>query len=76
MFSINEDLQSFNKVIEIFSKHDFKIQNFVDDHMCVLSREKDGFNEAVKIERNQIEIQAPKSTMEELSEELSLYYVR
>jgi hypothetical protein len=72
-FKIGENLQSFNDVINVFTKHAFSVENFVDDHMCVLSREKDGINEAVKISKNHIEIKAWRTTLVELSEDLAEY---
>ncbi|MBN1331000.1 MAG: hypothetical protein JXA54_16125 [Candidatus Heimdallarchaeota archaeon] len=75
IFSISESLEVFKKVIDIFTKHGFNIQDFVDDFMCVLSREREGINEAVKIIRNKIEIQALKNTIEELSIGLSEFYI-
>ena len=39
--------------------------------MCILSREIEGINEAVKIERNNVQIQAWKNTLNDLCEELS-----
>lgn len=75
VFSISDNLQIFNKVIDVFTKHGFIIQDFVDDFMCILSREREGINEAVKIARNQIEIQASRESMEELSEGLEEFYI-
>ncbi|NHJ49314.1 MAG: hypothetical protein FK733_16110 [Asgard group archaeon] len=71
MFKIGENLQSFNGVIEIFTTHGFTIQEFVDENMCVLSRESEGINEAVKIARDQVQIQAWKETIEELCDTLA-----
>jgi len=72
-FKIGENLQSFNDVIQVFTKHGYAIENFVDDHMCVLSREKDGINEAVKIMKNSIEIKAWKKSLLELCDDLAEY---
>ena len=70
-FKISEDLEAFNKVITIFTDHGFTIQDFVDDYMCVLSREKEGMNEAVKILKNEIQIKAWGKTLHELCTPLS-----
>jgi hypothetical protein len=70
-FKIGENLQSFNNVVEIFTKAGFTVQEFIDDHMCILAREKEGINEAVKIERNIIQIQAWKNTLNDLCDDLS-----
>ena len=66
-------MQSFNDVVELFKTRGFAIQEFVDDLMCVLSREKEGLNEAVKIKQNLVQIQAWKSTITELCSDLSKY---
>ncbi len=70
-FKIGENLQSFNSVVEIFRKAGFTVQEFIGDHMCILAREKEGINEAVKIERNNVQIQAWKNTLHELCDQLS-----
>ena len=70
-FKIGENLQSFNKIIEIFRTVGFTVQEFIGDHMCILAREKEGINEAVKIERNVVQIQAWKNTLNDLCEDLS-----
>jgi hypothetical protein len=70
-FKIGENLQSFNSVVEIFTSAGFSVQEFIDDHMCILSREKEGINEAVKIERNNVQVQAWKNTLSELCEQLA-----
>ena len=70
-FKIGENLQSFNSVVEIFRAKGFTIQEFIDDHMCILAREKGGMNEAVKIERNNVQIQAWKDTLDDLCEILA-----
>ena len=41
--------------------------------MCVMSREKEVINESVKIERNQVQIQAWKDTLLELCDDLAIY---
>jgi hypothetical protein len=73
MFKIGENLQSFNGVIGVFTKYGFSIQEFVDENMCILSRESDGINEAVKISRDQVQIQAWKETIIELCDSLADY---
>ncbi len=70
-FKIGENLQSFNNVVEIFREAGFTVQEFIDDHMCILAREKEGINEAVKIERNIVQIQAWKNTLDDLCDDLS-----
>jgi len=70
-FKIGENLQSFNSVVEIFRKAGFTVQEFIGDHMCILARENEGINEAVKIERNNVQIQAWKNTLHELCDQLS-----
>ncbi|MHA1122559.1 MAG: hypothetical protein ACTSUW_04865 [Candidatus Heimdallarchaeota archaeon] len=64
-------MQSFNSVVEIFTIAGFTVQEFIDDHMCILAREKEGIKEAVKIERNNVQIQAWKNTLSVLCEQLS-----
>ena len=73
IFKIGENLQSFNAVVDIFTKKGFVVQEFVDDFMCVLSREKDVINESVKIEGNQVQIQAWKDTLLDLCDDLADY---
>lgn len=70
-FKIGENLQSFNSVVEIFRIAGFTVQEFIGDHMCILAREKEGINEAVKIKRNNVQIQAWKNTLNDLCDELS-----
>jgi len=41
--------------------------------MCVLSREKDGLHEAVKMNRDQVQIRAWRETIVALSEPLANY---
>ncbi|NPE09445.1 MAG: hypothetical protein GNW80_14260 [Asgard group archaeon] len=72
-FKIGENLQSFNSVVEIFRIAGFTVQEFIGDHMCILAREKEGINEAVKIKRNNVQIQAWKNTLNDLCDELSVH---
>lgn len=72
-FKISQQLKSFNEVVAIFSSRDFVVKEFVDDHMCVLSRDNEGINEAVKIKDNTIQIQAVKSTLVDLCDDLEKY---
>ena len=69
--TIGETLQSFNNVVNIFSNNGFNIETFVDDHLCVLSRDKEGINEAVKVKGNTVELKALRETMMELAEDLA-----
>ncbi len=70
-FKISHSLQTFNKVVEIFTSAGFVVKDFVDDHMCVLSRDKEGINEAVKVRETTIQIQASRDSILELCEKLS-----
>ena len=72
-FEIKEKLQSFNEVVRVFTSKGFGVKEFIDDYMCVLSRENEGINEAVKIKDNRIQVQALKETLLELSEDLALH---
>lgn len=72
-FAISEKMQSFNDVVEIFRSRGFTIKDFVDEYMCVLSRDNEGFNEAVKIKNNKIQIQATKETLIDLCNDLQKY---
>ena len=69
--TIGETLQSFNKVVSIFSNHKFTIESFIDDHLCVFSRDKEGINEAVKVKGNIVELQALQETLMEIAEDLA-----
>jgi hypothetical protein len=71
MFRIGENLQSFNSVINVFTEHGFAVTEFIDENMCVLSRESEGINEAVKISRDLVQIQAWKTTILVLCDPLS-----
>lgn len=70
---IDEGLDTFNDVVKVFSDHGFQIDQFVDEYMCVLSRDKEGINEAVKIRSTTLEVQALQETMQEIAEELAPY---
>ncbi|MFW9923543.1 MAG: hypothetical protein ACFFDW_09700 [Candidatus Thorarchaeota archaeon] len=72
-FTISQNLQSFNNVVKIFSDYGFTVKEFVDDHLCVLSRDNEGFDEAVKVENNKVQIQASKSTLLQICEDLQDY---
>jgi len=72
-FEIQEKLQSFTAVIKIFSSRGFTVKEFIDDHMCIMSRDNEGFNEAIKIKDNKIQIQAMKETIMDLCDDLSQY---
>jgi len=41
--------------------------------MCIMSRDNEGFNEAIKIKDYKIQIQAMKDTIVDLCDELSQY---
>ena len=66
-------MQSFNEVVEIFRAKGFTVKDFVDEYMCILSRDNEGFNEAVKIKDNKIQIQATKETLIDLCKDLEKY---
>ncbi len=70
-FKIQEKLQSFSDVISIFSSRGFTVKEFVDDYMCIMSRDNEGFNEAIKIKDYKIQIQAMKDTILDLCTDLS-----
>ncbi|MBD3189694.1 MAG: hypothetical protein GF308_03575 [Candidatus Heimdallarchaeota archaeon] len=70
---IDEGLDAFNDVVKVFSAHGFQIDQFVDEYMCVLSRDTEGINEAVKIKSTTLEVQALRETMQEIAEELAPY---
>ena len=70
-FTIRETLNSFNQVVNIFSSAGFNIENFADDFMCVLSRDNEGINEAIKVKGHSVQIQALKTTLMELSDKLA-----
>lgn len=72
-FKIQEKLQTFTDVIGIFSSRGFTVKEFVDDYMCIMSRDNEGFNEAIKIKDYKIQIQAMKDTIVDLCDELSQY---
>jgi len=72
-FEIKEELQSFNDVVNVFSSRGFTVKEFVDDHLCILSRDNEGFNEAVKIKDNKIQIQAMKETIVDLCDDLKMH---
>ncbi|NHJ05063.1 MAG: hypothetical protein EAX90_09580 [Candidatus Heimdallarchaeota archaeon] len=72
-FSVSEKMQTFTEIIEIFSSRGFVVKEFIDDHLCVLSRDNEGFNEAVKIKNNKIQIQALKTTLVELCDDLQIH---
>ena len=72
-FEIREELESFNEVVRVFSSKGFDVKEFIDDFMCVLSRENEGINEAVKIKDNKIQVQALKKTLLELSDDLAIH---
>ncbi len=69
-FKIGENLKSFNSVVKIFTDKGFTVKDFVDDYMCVLSRESEGIDEAVKIMRNTVQIQAWRDTLLDLCDDL------
>ena len=73
ILKIGENLQAFNEVIKIFTDKGFVVENFVGDHMCVLARETDGISEAVKVERNTIQIQALRETLLDISTEIAVH---
>jgi hypothetical protein len=70
-FRIGESFTSFDEVVDIISSKGFTIEDFVDDYLCVMSRDNKGFNEAIKIEGNTIQIQALRKTLLDLSSDLS-----
>jgi len=72
-FEIKEKLQSFNDVVNVFSSRGFTVKEFVDDHLCILSRDNEGFNEAVKIKDKRIQIQAMKETILDLCDDLEAH---
>lgn len=72
-FRISQKLNSFEEVIKIFRKHGFNIEEFVDDYMCIMTREKEGFNEAIKVDMNKIEIKALKDTLFNMCDDLQEY---
>lgn len=72
-FEIQEKLQSFTDVVSIFTSRGFTVKEFVDDHMCIMSRDNEGFNEAIKIKDYRIQIQAMKDTIVDLCDDLSLH---
>jgi hypothetical protein len=74
-FKIDETMHAFNEVVKIFTSAGFVIKDFVSDYMCVLSRDKEGVNEAVKIKDTTIQIQASQETLLTLCKDLKDYCI-
>ena len=74
-FKIGESMRAFDDVVKVFTSAGFEIKDFVSDHMCVLSRDKDGVNEAVKVQETTIQIQASQETILDLCKDLKDYCV-
>ncbi|MHA1125416.1 MAG: hypothetical protein ACTSO7_06635 [Candidatus Heimdallarchaeota archaeon] len=74
-FKIGESMHAFDEVVKIFTTAGFEVKDFVSDHMCVLSRDRDGVNEAVKVKDTTIQIQASQETLLDLCKDLKDYCI-